>query len=255
MRIAVITGASSGLGREFARQIGEDESLDEIWVIARREDKLRDVQKICARPIRPVPMDLTKKENIEALLALFQAEDPEIAYLVCAAGYGRIGRTTEIPLRDNDGMIDLNCRAAVAVTTVALPWLVKGSRVLEICSTAAFQPMPHLNVYAATKAFLQSYTKTLHYELLSTGIHVTAVCPYWIKDTEFIQNAQETDEDSYRFFLANHVRSVVKWALFDSRMNLWVSTPGPICMGHRLVAKFVPHAIMMPLMDLLRHIF
>lgn len=255
MRIAVITGASSGLGREFARQIGEDESLDEIWVIARREDKLRDVQKICARPIRPVPMDLTKKENIEALLALFQAEDPEIAYLVCAAGYGRIGRTTEIPLRDNDGMIDLNCRAAVAVTTVALPWLVKGSRVLEICSTAAFQPMPHLNVYAATKAFLQSYTKTLHYELLSTGIHVTAVCPYWIKDTEFIQNAQETDEDSYRFFLANHVRSVVKWALFDSRMNLWVSTPEPICMGHRLVAKFVPHAIMMPLMDLLRHIF
>ena len=151
-------------------------------------------------------------------------------------------------------MIDLNCRAAVAVTTVALPWLVKGSRVLEICSTAAFQPMPYLNVYAATKAFLQSYTKTLHYELLLTGIHVTAVCPYWIRDTEFIQNALKTDENGYGFFLSGRVRSVVRWALFDSRLNLWVSTPGPICMAHRLVAKFIPHFLMVPFMDLLRHI-
>ena len=254
MRIAVITGASSGLGREFASQIGRDESLDEVWVIARREAQLREVQEICARPVRPVPMDLTVPENIDALLALFQKENPEIAYLVCAAGYGRIGPTAEIPLRDNDGMIDLNCRAAVAVTTVALPWLVKGSRVLEICSTAAFQPMPYLNVYAATKAFLQSYTKTLHYELLLTGIHVTAVCPYWIRDTEFIQNALKTDENGYGFFLSGRVRSVVRWALFDSRLNLWVSTPGPICMAHRLVAKFIPHFLMGPFMDLLRHL-
>lgn len=254
MRIAVITGASSGLGREFAHQLGEDKTLDEIWLIARREDRLCEVQKVCARPVRPVPMDLTKEENIAALLALFQKENPEIAVLVCAAGYGRIGPTAKIPLADNDGMIDLNCRAAVAVTTVALPWLTKGSRVLEIASTAAFQPMPYLNVYAATKAFLQSYTKTLHYELLGTGIHVTAVCPYWIKDTEFIQNAQKTDEDSYHFLLANRARTVVQWALFDSSLNLWVSTPGPVCMAHRLVAKFIPHFLMVPLMDLLRHV-
>ena len=82
MRIAVITGASSGLGREFASQIGRDESLDEVWVIARREAQLREVQEICARPVRPVPMDLTVPENIDALLALFQKENPEIAYLV-----------------------------------------------------------------------------------------------------------------------------------------------------------------------------
>lgn len=254
MKIAVITGASSGLGREFAHQIGADESLDEIWVIARREDKLRAVQEFCDRPVRPVPMDLRKTENIRALSELFEKEQPEIAYLVCAAGYGRIGRTEDIPSEDNDGMIDLNCRAAVGVTTAALPYLTKSSRVLEICSTAAFQPMPYLNIYAATKAFLQSYTKTLHYELLLTGIHVTAVCPYWVKDTEFIANAQKTDEDSYRFFLASRAATVVRWALFDSKLNLWISTPGPICMLHRLIAKFIPHFIMVPIMDLLRHV-
>ena len=254
MKIAVITGASSGLGREFAHQISADERLDEIWVIARREDKLREVQSICACPVRPVPMDLKKTENIKTLSALFEKERPEILYLVCAAGCGRIGRTADIPPEDNDGMIDLNCRAAVAVTAAALPYLKKGGRILEICSTAAFQPMPYLNIYAATKAFLQSYTKTLHYELLSTGIHVTAVCPYWLKDTEFIANAQKTDEDGYHFFLAGRVHTVVKWALFDSGLNLWVSTPGLICMLHRLIAKFIPHFIMVPFMDLLRHI-
>ncbi len=245
MKIAVITGASSGLGREFAHQIGADESLDEIWVIARREDKLRAVQEVC---------DLQKTESIRALSELFEKERPEIAYLVCAAGYGRIGRTTDIPSEDNDGMINLNCRAAVGVTTAALPYLTSGSRVLEICSTAAFQPMPYLNIYAATKAFLQSYTKALHYELLLTGIHVTAVCPYWIKDTEFIANAQKTDEDGYHFFLASRAATVVRWALFDSKLNLWVSAPGLICMVHRLIAKFIPHFIMVPFMDLLRHI-
>lgn len=255
MRIAVVTGASSGLGREFVRQLGTDKMLDEVWAIARREDRLRELQDVCGRPVRPLPLDLTKKESIDALSALFAREQPEIAVLVNAAGLGRIGLTRAIPAADNDAMIDLNCRAAVAVTTAALPYLTRGSRVLEICSTAGFQPMPGLNVYAATKAFLQSYTKALHYELLTTGIHITAVCPYWIRDTEFIPQAQKVDRNGYRHFpLASHARTVVRWALLDSRMNLWVSTPGPVCMVHRLVAKFIPHFIMVPLMDLLRRI-
>ncbi len=257
MKIALVTGASSGLGREFARQLDRESGLelDELWVIARRENRLAELKLCCAHPVRPLPMDLTRRESIEELKALLERERPEISVLVCAAGLGKIGRTWEISDRDNEAMIELNCKAAVDVTCACLPYLYRGSRVLELCSTAGFQPMPELNVYAATKAFLQSFTKTLHYELRGRGIHVTAVCPYWVKDTEFIPKAKEHEPGGFRHFpLASRARNVVRWALVDSRLNLWVSTPGPVCMLHRLTAKFIPHFIMVPLMDLLRRL-
>ena len=255
MKIAVVTGASSGLGREFVRQLSARGGLDEIWVIARRENRLKELQSFCRCPIRPLPLDLTERGSIRQLSDLLQREQPEIRWLICAAGFGRIGLTSEILASDNDEMINLNCRAAVDVTTAALPWMHRGSRILEISSTAGFQPMPCINVYAATKAFLQSYAKTLHYELLGSGIHVTAVCPYWIKDTEFIPKAQRVDPTCFRHFpLASHTHTVARWALADSDRNLWISTPGPVCSIHRLFAKFIPDFIMVPLMDGLRRL-
>lgn len=251
----MVTGASSGLGREFVRQIGAERPPDEIWAVARRENRLRELRELTACPVRALPMDLARRESIDALKALLARERPDIAVLVNAAGVGRIGKTAEIPDGDNGAMIDLNCRAAVDVTAAALPYLRRGSRVLEICSTAGFQPMPELNVYAATKAFLLSYTKALHHELLGSGIHVTAVCPYWIRDTEFIAKARETEPRGFRHFpLASRAETVARWALADSRLNLWVSTPGPVCMVHRLAAKVIPHAVMVPLVDVLRRL-
>ncbi len=255
MKIALITGASSGLGREFVRQISSDDSLDEIWAIARRESRLQELAEITPLPVRPVPLDLTRRESIDTLKELLEREKPEISILVNAAGKGFIGKTAELSDQCNDETIDLNCRAAVDITAASFPYLSRGSRILEICSTAGFQPIPHLNVYAASKAFLQSYTKALHYEMLGTGIHVTAVCPYWIKDTEFIPNAKEQCPKGFRHFpLASKSKSVVRWALIDSKLNLWVSTPGPVCLVHRLTAKFIPHFLMVPLVDLLRRV-
>ena len=255
MKIALITGASSGLGREFVLRIDKEQRVDEIWVIARRADRLEQLRDQTTTPIRPLPMDLTDPASLEGLSRLLNEEKPLIDILVCAAGFGRIGRSRDIPSGDNLAMIDLNCRAAVAVTSMAFPFLEKGSRIIEICSTAGFQPMPSLGVYAASKAFLLSYTKNLHHELLLSGIHVTAVCPYWVKDTEFIPTAQTADVKSYHhFLLANRSKTVVWLAMMDSRLNLWVSTPGPVCLIHHFFAKFIPHFIMVPLMDLLRFI-
>lgn len=255
MKIAIVTGASSGLGREFVRQLSNKVELDEIWAIARRKDKLNELQAISECKVRILPMDLTEKARIAELKELLSQERPVIEVLVNAAGLGRLGMTTSIPDDDNIMMIDLNCRAAVSVTAASIPYMHKGSRILEICSTAAFQPIAALNVYAATKAFLQSYTKALHHELLTTGIHVTAVCPYWVKDTEFIPTAKETDSAGFRHFpFASKPQSVVRWALNDSALNLWVSTPSPVCLAHRFFAKFIPHFLMVPLLDLLRRI-
>ena len=151
-------------------------------------------------------------------------------------------------------MIDLNCKAAVDMTLISLPYMSAGDRILEICSTAAFQPFQFLNVYAASKSFLYRFTRALRYELWNRKIYVTAVCPYWVKDTEFIPTAKKT-QGSRRikhFFLASKKKSVAKIALLDSKHRLPVSTPGIMCTVHRIVAKFIPSFIMCHIWDLLR---
>lgn len=190
MKIAIVTGASSGLGSEFVRQIRKQEKLDEIWVIARRKDRLMTLEKELRTHLRIITGDLTKPETLREIEAMLWKEKPDVRILVNAAGYGKIGSWRDIKRVDVDGMIDLNCKAAVAMTQISLPFMKRGARILQICSTAAFQPFQYLSVYAATKAFLYRYSRALRVELYGTGIRVTAVCPYWIKDTEFIGRAK-----------------------------------------------------------------
>lgn len=255
-KIAIVTGASSGLGAEFARQLDKKEALDEIWVIARRRERLEALARMVKTSVRVMPLDLTKQEALEEFSCALDAEKPRVKVLVNAAGFGKIGSFREISRADSERMIDLNCKAAVSVTERALPYMGKGDRILEICSTAAFQPFPYLNVYAATKAFLYRYSRALRVELRASGVRVTAVCPYWVKDTEFIGSAKETkDSGAIRNFpLASGKKSVVSMALNDSRLNLAVSTPGSVCAVHRIAAKFIPHSLMMGIWELLRRV-
>ncbi len=256
MKVAIVTGASSGLGKEFVKQLDErySDSVEEFWLIARRGDRLRQVAAKTQIPCRILELDLTDRESIDELSEELAKERPEVTFFVNAAGLGRLGRIDEVDLDDLDATIDLDCRAAVASTKAVIPYLKKKSRVLEICSTAGFQPMPRLNVYSASKAFLINFTKLLHHELLFKGVHVTAVCPYWIKDTEFIQNAERTGKAYGHYILANKASTVVKWALFDSAANFWVSTPGPVCFAHRIFAAILPNVATVPFMELFRRI-
>lgn len=258
MKIAVVTGASSGLGREFVWQIAaREKDLQEIWVIARRRERLEALQADSAVPVRALALDLAKEESIRELEAQLAAENPDIGLLVCAAGFGKIGSYRDVGRAESDAMINLNCRAAVDVTLACLPYMKRGGRILEICSTAAFQPFQYLNVYAASKAFLYRYSRALYVELFGRGITVTAVCPYWVRDTEFIPLAEETEtgKKSIRHFpLASRSRSVVALALNDSRLGLPVSAPGPVCFVHRIAAKFIPSSLMMALWALLRRV-
>ena len=253
MKIALVTGASSGLGREFVRQIAEQGKVEEIWAIARRRDRLEALQSISTVPIRVLALDLTRPGDMEYLRNTLQDELPDIRILVNAAGMGRMGPTVDIPAKDNDAMIDLNCRAAVDVTDAAFPYLHPGSQVLEICSTAGFQPIPGLNVYAATKAFLLSYTQTLHYELSPAGIHVTAVCPYWVKDTEFIGIAEKGGHGFRHYPLASRSQDVVRRAA-GQRAEPARQHTGLVCTLHRAAAKVTPNLLCLPLADWLSHV-
>ncbi|MCC8182566.1 MAG: SDR family NAD(P)-dependent oxidoreductase [Clostridiales bacterium] len=249
MKIAVITGASSGLGAEFVRRLAAEKELEEIWLIARREERLKALaaETVSAARLRPLPLDLTQEADLDAYAKRLQAEQPEIRWLVNAAGFGKMGTNEEIGRAALDQMLLLNGKAAMDMTELSMPYLTRGSHVLEICSTAAFMPLGGLGVYSASKAFLLSYSRTLHYEVRNRGIVVTAVCPYWVKDTEFISVARNTENPAAvrHFPLASKTRTVVSWALTDARLGFSVSTPGPVCTLHRLVCKLIPRDLLM----------
>lgn len=256
MKIAVITGASSGLGREYIRQLGAvEEEFDEIWAVARRKERLQDLADISKIRIRPLPMDLTKEESLDSFRMLLAEEKPVVLLLINAAGFGKIGSYQDIGIDASNRMIDLNCRAAVDMTYACLPYMQAGSRIMQICSTAGFQPFQYLNVYAASKAFLYRFSRALRVELFSVKIKVTAVCPYWIRDTEFIPTAKDTKGEGKavrHFPLSSSVHSVARLSLTDSRLGFAVSTPGIVCTVHRIAAKIIPSELMMGIWALLR---
>ncbi len=251
MSVAIITGASSGLGGEFSRQlIRKEKDITEIWLIARRKERLlemgEELKKI--KPsliVRAMSLDLLQEEALNLYEDRLEREKPRVSWLINAAGFGKIGENKDLSRRDLDNMILLNDKAAVDMTQITIPYMIKNSHILEICSIAGVQPLPGLGVYAASKAFLISYSRSLRFELFKKKIYVTAVCPYWVKDTEFIPVAQDKAAPSAvkHFPLSSRMKSVVSWALFDARLRLAVSTPSPVALCEEFLAKFLPNGI------------
>ena len=155
MKIAVITGASSGMGREFVRQLDRDEAFDELWVIARRREMLEEITKEVRASVRVIPLDLAQSESYAEYRGLLDQFRPQVAVLVNCAGYGKFGKWSDIPLDEALGMIDVNCKALVALTQLTLPYMAAGSRIYQLDSLSAFQPVPGLGVYGALFACTQ----------------------------------------------------------------------------------------------------
>lgn len=186
MMIAVVTGATSGMGRECAIQLWEQfKGLDEIWAIGRRKERLEQLKDFIGIPVRTFELDLTEEKDLERLKAALTQAGPQVKFLVNAAGFGKIGGVRELSVSDQTGMAELNCTALTAVTSMVLPFMPNNSRILQFASSAAFLPQPGFAVYAATKAYVLSYSRALNRELKDRGISVTAICPGPVK-TEFL---------------------------------------------------------------------
>jgi len=253
MKIAIVTGASSGLGRAFARQLAEREEVEELWLVARREERLRELAAELKKPAKVLALDLTEPESIQTLRQALEREVPDVRVLVNAAGFGKFGTYADITAQEIGDMIALNCRAAVDLTNLAIPYMGRGSHILEICSSAAFQPLPGMNVYAASKAFLLRYSRALRRELRGRGIWVTAVCPGWIK-TEFIEVAQRTQNGQTvrNFPFAVTPEHVAACALRGSRLGLATTLHGFLTPFQWLASKLLPHSFIMACWDLIR---
>ena len=246
MNIAVVTGASSGMGREFVLQLKDYVAVEEIWVIARRADALAALQSQVSVPLKIIPLDLSKTESFEAYRALLAAETPNVKLLVNAAGFGKFGSFEKIPLEDEMKMVDLNCKALLAMTRLTLPYMTAGSHILQLDSLSAFQPVPYITTYGATKAFVLSYCRAMNAELKPKGIRMMAMNPGWVK-TEFFNHAFQTNEGEVQYFdRLYEAKDVVATGLKDLyRTKKDYSIHGlPVRMQVRLV-KLLPHSMVM----------
>ena len=199
MNIAIVTGASSGMGREFVLQLNNYISVDEIWVIARRENALNDLKTEVSTPVRPISLDLCSNDSFAAFQALLEQEKPNVKLLVNAAGFGKFGNFQHISMEDDCKMIDLNCKALVMMTRIVLPYMASGSHILQLDSLSAFQPVPYISTYGATKSFVLSYSRSINRELKSKGIRVMAMNPGWVK-TEFFNHALLTNGNEVQYY-------------------------------------------------------
>lgn len=246
MRIAIVTGASSGMGREFVLQLSNYVQVDAIWVIARREEALQSLQAQVRVPVRPIPLDLCREESFHTFQTLLKEEAPDIQLLVNAAGFGKFGSFENIPAEEDYRMIDLNCKALVAMTRLCLPFMNRGSHILQLDSLSAFQPVPFIATYGATKAFVLSYTRAINAELKPKGIRVMAMNPGWVK-TEFFNHALQTNDGAVQYY--NHLyeaKDVVATGLKDLyKTKKEYSVHGlPIRNQVRMV-KLLPHSLVM----------
>ncbi len=251
-RIAIVTGASSGMGMEFVRQIARKyDNLDEIWAIARRTDRLMSLaldisieHQVVESKVVCMQMDLLDKNQRDSLKRSLEEKKPEVVLLVNAAGIGFSGSFEELDRSGAADMVELNCVALTCLTHMCLPYMKEGARIIQFASAAAFIPQPGFAVYAATKSYVLSFSRALGSELKKRGINVTAVCPGPV-DTEFINKANKNTELSrYKKLVMSESEKVVAKAIHDANKRKSMSVYGLPMKCSRILSKLLPHGLL-----------
>lgn len=201
-RIIIITGASSGIGQEFARQILDFRHGDELWLVARRKERLLELktelestleQKSSNKGINPlvikvIPEDISGRHGYQLFSQLFAEEAKAGSFvidtLVNNAGFGTYGPFEETPVERELEMVELNITSLTGICGAALPYLARGSSIINVASLAAYIPLGNFAVYAASKSYVRNFSLALAAELKDKGIHVLALCPGSVS-TEF----------------------------------------------------------------------
>ncbi len=244
-KIAIITGASSGLGKEFVKLLQKERELDEIWAVARDERKLRKLQKQLGEKIRIFSVDLSSYDEIMEFEKTVRNRNPEIRYLINNAGYAKFCSYYNLSVKETLNMINVNCSGVVAMTLVCIPFMRRGSHILNISSLASFQPLPYQNVYSSTKTFVRHYSRALNVELKQKGITVTAVCPGWMRTALFGRAKIGAKKTVNNFFGLTEPGRVARKALQDARRNRDMSVYGTYAKTAHAASKVFPQKWMM----------
>ena len=246
--VCVITGASSGIGKEFFVRLSKDKDFkfDEIWVIARNAERLEALRELCDIPVKAIPLDLSKEECYAEYEKLLAEKKPNVSLFVNCSGYGKFESTEKVGYDTSLNMIDLNVKGTVAMDMLTLKYMEKGSGIINIASVAAYQPIPYINVYGATKSFVLNFTRALSVELRPRGIRVMAVCPFWTK-TDFFDRAVKNEADPVvKTYAAMYdPKDIVRRALRDYKKGKKVSLFGFVTKLQLLGVKLMPVGMVM----------
>ncbi|MBN2790495.1 MAG: SDR family NAD(P)-dependent oxidoreductase [Candidatus Delongbacteria bacterium] len=240
-KIAIITGASSGFGVEFSKRIDSLREIEEIWLIARREQKLLNTSKQLKNAKSLVIVsDLSSKEGISKIKKLLEKEKPEVKFLINNAGFGKTEKFEYSDDDYNEKMIDVNVKAQVMVTKLVLPYMSEGSYIANVASSAAYAPLPYFAVYAASKAFILSFSYSLKEELRHKNISVTAVCP-GPAGTEFFKSVKGNKVNGLSI---RDPKLVIRKAMVDILKRRSVSVYGLDMNLLRIISKLLPRKIL-----------
>ncbi len=244
MSLAIITGASSGIGKEFVRQL-HSAGYDTFWLIARRKDPMESLAQELGIKAKILCADLSEEEGIRSVVQALAEDRPVVDMFISAAGFGRFGTFDQIPPDVTADMIDLNVKASVLLTHAVIPYMPRGGRIIEMGSASCFTPLPGFNVYAASKAFILHYTKALNTELRPRGVRATCFCPGWV-DTAFLHAAEATPgvalPKAYKPLL--RTEDVVRRALRASRRGAAMCVTNWFTKLQHLLFKLLPDRLL-----------
>lgn len=245
MQVAIITGASTGLGEEFARRLRDYfPEIGQVWLIARRRERLEALaESLQGLACVVLPLDLCDAGSMAVLSDKLAREKPEVGLLINNAGCGYLGDVGEGNVQQQVRMTDLNVTALTAVTHLVLPHMGSGSRIINVSSIASFCANARMTVYSSTKAYVSSFTRGLSVELKGRGIGVTAVCPGPMA-TEFISEGKIAG-NSQMFAVLPYCepKKVVAGTLAASKAGKVFYTPTAFYKLYRILAKLLPHAL------------
>ncbi|MBE6739769.1 MAG: SDR family NAD(P)-dependent oxidoreductase [Ruminococcaceae bacterium] len=252
MITAIITGASSGLGREFALALKKRcPDIESFWLIARRREKLEELAKELGEDkCFVLPLDLTGEEYVSELTQVLSDSVPEIKYLINNAGYGKLDYFENIPVGDCANQVTLNCVSLTTVTRLCLPYMEKDGEIINVASIASFAPNARMTVYSSTKAYVLSFSRSLREEFKMSGkkLNCLAVCPGPM-DTEFlpVANIGKGTSKTFDTLPRTNPKKVAEKALKMSAKKKAVYTPKFFFKFYRVLSKILPTSLVMKL--------
>ena len=238
-KVAIVTGATGGLGKEFTRLLDSSEDIDEIWAVGRNPDKLNS---LCETFGKVVPICADLSDGIEPVKEKIETEDPDIRLLINNAGVGFLVRFEDMDTDKVMSFCDVNCTAPAALISASLGHMREGAGIINISSASSYQPNPYLAQYSASKVFIRNFSRALNMELKPRSITVTAACPGWI-DTDMLP--KEKDGKKIRYTGIISARKVAEKALKDNRKGKDMSTPGWFSKYFRIYSKITPTGLVM----------
>ena len=237
-KVAVVTGASSGIGKSIAKSLAENNIR--LILVARRQDKLEQLQRKLQTPSHVIACDITDKNKIKAELNNLPAEFANIDILINCAGLALgLEDAQETDWQDWETMLNVNCMALSHITHTLLPGMVERDcgHIVNIGSTAGTYPSPGGNVYGATKAFVEQFSISLKADLLGTAVRTTHIAPAMVGESEFSQVRFKGDEEKapkvyegLKPLTPSDVAESVRWVLSQpAHVNINRMEMMPVC--------------------------